>query len=185
MWSIQCRCIGQHSHVTQDLPSALGRLGLVDCLWIPSALSKCCCPKRILSYLIPYHPLLFLCPSHHPELKVQLSIPCGHTHRPFECILEAFAAEAHYTIGQFLFEFFCPALPGSYAAGRSEYHGKMLGAFLRARGTGSYWEILRRLDAVAGYHEVFSSRPDETPRYSIGRPHKFDTSTGVSIGRTA
>lgn len=70
--------------------------------------------------------------------------------KPFDRVLEALVAEDHYTIGQFLFEFFHPTPAGSRAAGRSERHGKILSAFLR--GTGSYGvgEVLRRLDAAAG-----------------------------------
>ena len=62
---------------------------------------------------------------------------------PFDQILEVLATATHYAIGDFLMDLF-------RATGRSERHGKMLGAFLR--GTTSYGvgEVLERLDAVVG-----------------------------------
>ena len=91
-------------------------------------------------------------------------MPHSQRTQPFDTILEAFAAEGHYTIGQFLFEFFRAAPPGSRATGRLERHGKMLGAFLRARGTTSYGvgEILHQLDAVAGRFD-----DHEEPLYAL------------------
>ena len=70
--------------------------------------------------------------------------------KPFDNILEALAVEDHYTIGQFLFEFFHATPAGSRATGRSERHGKMLGAFIRGQGGYGLGKVLRQLDAVLG-----------------------------------
>ena len=86
---------------------------------------------------------------------------------PFEQILQVFATADHYTIGNFLMDFFHAPPTGSRVTGRSECHGKMLSAFLR--GTTSYGvgEVLQQLDAVARRFQNL-----QEPLYALTPPYE-------------
>lgn len=79
---------------------------------------------------------------------------------PFEQILQFIASTHGYALGDFLMDLFCDS-------GRSERHGKMLGAFLRGTTMFGVGDVLERLDTVAGQ---FENQGEE--EYLLDPPYK-------------
>jgi hypothetical protein len=87
---------------------------------------------------------------------------------PFDEILQSIASARGYALGDFLMDLFCDT-------GRSERHGKMLGAFLRGTTTFGVGDVLKQLDTVAGQ---FENREEED--YSLEHLYK-----SLKCGHTA
>ena len=122
--------------------------------------------ERINAIFAPIYSHFPLLP---PSPRAREPTPLTPYPEPFDRILQVLAAADHYAIGDFLVDLF-------RVAGRSERHGKMLGAFLRGNTMYGVGEVLERLDVVAGQVE--------TPReylYMITTPYKSLKSSHAAL----